>query len=171
MNDLKSIPVFRKATQDDLDEIVVLFDAAIRHMNALGIPQWDEVYPSRDVLSDDLKRGESYVGLLDGTIACSFALSPRCDPEYAFGEWQYPDLVFSAVHRLCVHPCFQNRRVASQAMRFIENLLRSHGIWAVRLDAFSLNPYALRLYERLGYNKVGEVNFRKGLFYLLEKRL
>ena len=140
-------------------------------MDALGIPQWDEIYPSRDVLSEDLERGELYVGLLGGAIACSFTLSPRCDPEYASGDWQYPALSFSVIHRLCVHPSFQNRRVAAQAMRFIEDTLRSSGIQAVRLDAFSLNPYALRLYERLGYRKAGEANFRKGLFYLFEKKL
>lgn len=56
-------------------------------------------------------------------------------------------------------------------MRFIESTFLGNGIQAVRLDAFSLNPYALRLYERLGYRKTGEVTFRKGVFYLYEKEL
>jgi ribosomal protein S18 acetylase RimI-like enzyme len=56
-------------------------------------------------------------------------------------------------------------------MAFIEETLRARGVKAVRLDAFSLNPFALRLYERLGYEKTGEVTFRKGLFYLYEKDL
>ncbi len=50
-------------------------------------------------------------------------------------------------------------------------MLRDRGIESVRLDAFSLNPYALRMYEGLGYKKVGEANWRKGLFYLFEKNL
>jgi len=170
-NDITDAPAFRAATRDDFDEIVALFAAAIKHMDTLGIPQWDEIYPSREVLFDDLARGELYVGLLGGAIACAFTLSPRCDPEYAYGDWQYPDLRFSVIHRLCVHPAFQNRRVAQRAMRFIESTFLCSGIQAVRLDAFSLNPYALRLYERLGYRKTGEVTFRKGVFYLYEKKL
>jgi predicted GNAT family acetyltransferase len=39
------------------------------------------------------------------------------------------------------------------------------------LDAFSLNPFALRLYEKIGYVRVGEANWRKGLFYLYEKKI
>jgi ribosomal protein S18 acetylase RimI-like enzyme len=56
-------------------------------------------------------------------------------------------------------------------MKYAEDTLRSEGIEAVRLDAFSQNPAALRLYEKRGYEKVGEVTFRKGRFYLFEKKL
>ncbi len=171
MNDLNGTPIFRKATREDLAEIMRLFAAATRRMDELGIPQWDERYPTQDDLSGDLARDELYVGLLDGAIACSFTLSPRCDPEYADGNWQYPKLRFSVIHRLCVHPDFQNRGVAKQAICFLEDTLLADGIQAIRLDAFSRNPYALRLYERLGYHKTGEVIFRKGLFYLYEKKL
>lgn len=171
MNGFQSIPAFRKATREDLAEIMALFAAATQHMDELGIPQWDERYPTRDDIANDLTRGELYVGLLDGAIACSFTLSPRCDPEYADASWQYPTLSYSVIHRLCVHPDFQNRRIAAHAIRFMEDTLRRIGVQAVRLDAFSRNPYALRLYKRLGYQKIGEVTFRKGIFYFYEKRL
>ncbi|HRX57474.1 MAG TPA: GNAT family N-acetyltransferase [Eubacteriales bacterium] len=162
---------FCKARADDLGEIVRLFRAAIRHMDAQGIPQWDEIYPSAEVLADDLARDELYAGTAGGRIVCAFTLSPRCDPEYALAAWRRPDSRYCVVHRLCVHPDFQHRRAAAQAMAFIEDTLRTQAFESVRLDAFSLNPYALRLYERLGYEKTGEVTFRKGLFYLYEKAL
>jgi ribosomal protein S18 acetylase RimI-like enzyme len=41
----------------------------------------------------------------------------------------------------------------------------------VRLDAFSHNPAALKLYRRLNYCEVGFVDFRKGRFILFEKKL
>jgi len=52
-----------------------------------------------------------------------------------------------------------------------EGVLINMGIKSVRLDTFSENPAALRLYEKLGYKNTGRVNFRKGLFYLFEKSL
>jgi ribosomal protein S18 acetylase RimI-like enzyme len=162
---------FRKAAAADLDEIVRLFRAAVRRMDEQGIPQWDEIYPSADVLAEDLTRNELFAGLSEGRIACAFTLSTRCDPEYALACWRRPEPHYFVIHRLCVHPDFQCRRAASQAMAFIEETLRARGVKAVRLDAFSLNPFALRLYERLGYEKTGEVTFRKGLFYLYEKDL
>ena len=162
---------FRKATLFDLPEVFRLFAAAIRHMDEQGIFQWDEVYPNKAVLRRDILRRELFVGLLEGRIACAFALSRRCDAEYALGAWRYPNAPFMVIHRLCVHPAFQNRRVAARAMAYIERRLYKKGVRAVRLDAFSRNPYALRLYERLGYERTGEVRFRKGLFYLYEKSL
>lgn len=32
------------------------------------------------------------------------------------------------------------------------------GIQAIRLDVFRQNPYALRLYENLGYEKTGDAD-------------
>jgi ribosomal protein S18 acetylase RimI-like enzyme len=54
-------------------------------------------------------------------------------------------------------------------MLYIEDYLKSKNINSIRLDAFSKNLIALRLYNKLGFKKVGEVNFRKGLFILFEK--
>lgn len=162
---------FRRATLFDLPEVFRLFAAAIARMNELGIPQWDEIYPDKAVLRRDVLRRELFVGLLEGRIACAFALSRQCDEEYGQGAWRYPEAPFLVVHRLCVHPAYQNRRVAARAMAYIERRLYKKGVRAVRLDAFSRNPYALRLYERLGYEKTGEVRFRKGLFFLYEKPL
>lgn len=36
---------------------------------------------------------------------------------------------------------------------------------------FIENPYALRLYDKCGYRNAGTVLWRKGEFYLMEKRL
>ena len=75
------------------------------------------------------------------------------------------------LHRLCVHPDFQGQGVARQAMDYLENEVRARGIQTIRLDAFSQNPTALHLYESRGYQKAGEISYRKGLFYLYEKKL
>ena len=50
-------------------------------------------------------------------------------------------------------------------------MLNEGGKRAIRLDAFSKNPFALKMYIALGYTVVGEARWRKGLFYLMEKVL
>lgn len=75
------------------------------------------------------------------------------------------------IHRLCVNPKFQKRGIGTRTLQYIENQVKDQGIETIRLDVFTLNPYALRLYEKLGYNKVGYANWRKGRFQLMEKRL
>lgn len=53
----------------------------------------------------------------------------------------------------------------------VESMAMKNGIKAIRLDAFTENPIALRLYEKLGYNIAGYADWRKGRFALMEKKL
>lgn len=53
----------------------------------------------------------------------------------------------------------------------MEGQVRFLGGGAVRLDIFSQNPHALRLYTKLGYAPVGTVRWRMGDFILMEKKL
>lgn len=163
--------LYKVATPADLGEIAALFRAATAEMNARLIPQWDDLYPNEAVLSDDIARGEMTLGRIGSTIAVVYAVSTRCDAEYADGHWQDASGAHRILHRLCVHPAFQNRGVARDTMDRIEQTLRAAGVSSIRLDAFSQNPYALRLYESRGYRFTGAVRFRKGLFYLYEKLL
>ena len=80
-------------------------------------------------------------------------------------------MFFYVIHRLCVNPKFQNQGIGTQTMKHIEKQVLSKGIDVIRLDAFTLNPFALKMYEKLGYTKVGDVNWRKGKFHLMEKKL
>lgn len=98
-------------------------------------------------------------------------INQECDEQYLNGRWKYPNSRYYVVHRLCVNPIFQNRGIGMKTMIHIENELKKIGIDTIRLDAFTLNPYALKMYKRLGYSKVGIANWRKGKFYLMEKRI
>ena len=53
----------------------------------------------------------------------------------------------------------------------IEKEVKATGGTSVRLDAFSQNPYALRLYEHAGYCITGSADWRMGQFVLMEKML
>jgi ribosomal protein S18 acetylase RimI-like enzyme len=170
MTDQKN-PEFRKALVSDLDEVFEMFSAAIAEMERNGIHQWDELYPDRQILEEDIEKNELTVGIINGEIACAYVVNSECDEEYENGKWKYPDASFSVIHRLCVSPEFQNRGLGTKTVIHIETQLRQENVETVRLDAYTLNPYALRLYEKLGYVRVGTVDWRKGRFWLMEKKL
>lgn len=96
-------------------------------------------------------------------------MNQDCDEQYRNGNWKHVGEPYYVVHRMCVHPAFQNQGIARRTLLHIEEQLAGWGIHAIRLDAFSENPYALRLYEHMGYDKVGCADWRKGRFYLMEK--
>ncbi|MPN51469.1 hypothetical protein SDC9_199115 [bioreactor metagenome] len=129
------------------------------------------VYPTLSVIQQDIANGEMTIGLIDDVISCAFVLNRQQWEGYENGDWQYSELPFSVLHRLCVNPACQGRGVGKQTMQYIEMFLKGEGIEVLRLDSFPQNFNAINLYEKLNYIKVGEATFRKGLFYLFEKKL
>ncbi len=94
----------RKGTVADLDAIMACYDAAKRYMRQNGNHnQWINGYPSRELVTDDIASGISYVGVDDhGDVAMAFVFIIGQDPTYAVIEdGQWPDsLPYGTIHRL-----------------------------------------------------------------------
>lgn len=163
--------IFRMAAGTDFDEICSMFRQAVARMNVQNIDQWDEQYPTAKDIHADIEKKQMFILLQDGRVVSAVVLNEKQDEEYAKGQWNHADAGFAVIHRLCVHPDVQKQGIGRKTLAFAETYLYDRGYAAVRLDAFSENPHALKLYERLGYSRVGEVSFRKGRFYLFEKSL
>jgi GNAT superfamily N-acetyltransferase len=160
----------RRARKEDIDSIWAVYAEGIRAMKSAGIDQWDEIYPTRKDIARDIADGSMYVLEKGGRILSAVTLDTAAAPEYIDGHWQY-DLPYYVVHRLCVHPESQGKGIAAYTMRLAEERAKGQGLGALRLDAFAQNPAALRLYEKLGYQNVGSVRFRKGRYFLFEKSI
>jgi GNAT superfamily N-acetyltransferase len=159
------------ATSDDIEDLVALVRACIDHMRSQSIEQWDEVYPVRAMIEWDVGSGTAFVARRDGDVVGSLVLNEYQDPEYAEVPWQFTEGAAAVVHRLMVHPLAEGQGLAQVLMNFAEERALDSGHRMIRLDAFTENPRALRLYERLGYRTAGKVRFRKGDFQCFEKQL
>ena len=113
--------------------------------------------------------GQLTVGVAEGKIVVFYTVNEECDPEYQEAKWKKPEKPHCILHRLCVNPHFQHQGIARQAMEHIQRQAVEKGYQAIRLDVFSKNPHALKLYLGCGFEKVGSVRWRKGVFYLMEK--
>lgn len=162
---------FRLGKKEDLDEIACLIKKAIEKMEEQGIYQWDELYPTEEVFLDDIENNTLYVVQEEDKIVAVYVINQDCADDYYNFEWKNPDEGSCLIHRLCVSSDYQNRGIGSKVLSHIEEQVRSMGFSSIRLDVFSENPYALRLYEKNGYEKRGYANWRKGQFYLMEKTL
>jgi ribosomal protein S18 acetylase RimI-like enzyme len=163
------VSVLEKAAQGDREEILSMILKTVDHLNQNGIHQWDEVYPCADNVDEDIRNGQLYFTRAEGQIAGIVTLNRQSDPDYKIGRWQYRGPDFMVVHRLIVSPALQGHGIGTRLMIMTEAMLREQGVQSVRLDAFTQNPHSLRLYEKLGYRVAGEVTWRKGIFYLMEK--
>ena len=156
---------------DSLDAVMALIVNATKHLDAIGIPQWDEIYPNRAVLAADIAAQTLYGVSVDGTLAGIVVLNEYQDAEYGEVSWELDDPKPLIIHRLCVDPEFQGKGFAKSLMAFAEDFARGHGHRSIRLDAFTLNSLSLGLYRALQFSERGVVQFRKGRFFCLEKIL
>ena len=105
------------------------------------------------------------------TLVGALVLNEFQNAEWSNAEWTIMRARILVVHRLMVGPKHQGRGIARNLMQFAETWARANGYGTIRLDAFSANPRALRLYRGLGYRDAGGASFRKGLFRCFEKAI
>jgi GNAT superfamily N-acetyltransferase len=153
----------------NLEEVVKIYKDVVENMIVNNIFQWDEIYPNENILKEDIVKGQMFAGMLNNEIVTIFVLNKEFDNEYLKAQWEYKNDDFIILHRICVKANSQNKGIGTKTMEMIEEKMKSEGIKSIRLDTFSKNPYSLKMYNKLGYKKVGEANWRKGLFYIFEK--
>lgn len=159
------------ATPDALDEVLALAWSCVDHMVSCGILQWDDVYPDRGSIERDIHEGCALLARQRGEVVAYLALDSIQDPEYALVDWHLDDAPIAVIHRLMVSPTWQGRGLGQWCMAIAEQRAARAGCATMRLDAFTGNPRAIRLYERLGYRAAGVVHFRTGEFTCFEKAL
>jgi GNAT superfamily N-acetyltransferase len=161
----------RLAADADGPALARILRDCIAAMREAGIEQWDEIYPTERHLAEDIDAKSLYVACTgSGAIVGIVVLNESQDPEYAKVPW-FSEVRPLVVHRVMVAPASQGQGIAQALMTFAEQHARTAGYGSIRLDAFTLNPRALRLYERLGYTARGTVRLRKGPFWCFEKVL
>lgn len=160
-----------KGQKQDLSSIFHIISNCIKYMQNQGIYQWNEFYPNSDLIENDIKSGDCYILKNDEKPVAYVAINEDQDPEYSKINWLTDGRKVLVIHRLCVHPEFQGKGVAKEILKFIEDFATKNGYLSIRLDAYSGNEKALKLYENFGYKKVGQFSLPmiEHPFYCYEK--
>jgi ribosomal protein S18 acetylase RimI-like enzyme len=160
----------RLAQMEELEALHAIVKDATKQMDEQGIPQWDDVYPDKETVTQDIERREMYVIEQNGRAAGIIVINEEQPPEYAAVPWMYAGRAL-VVHRLTIAPAHQRSGLATRLMDLAEATAVAQRYDCVRLDAFMQNPAAVSLYEKRGYRKAGIVHLRKGEFYCYEKAI
>lgn len=97
-------------------------------------------------------------------ISDLYVISDEADEAYNYAEWKYPNETSLVLHRFCVSPGFQNRGIGKKVLMKIESQIKNKGYDSIRLDVFTKNPYAQRLYRNHGYEVCGFAEWRERTF-------
>jgi len=96
----------RQAKLDDLPRIIDIIDSAKKTLKDRGVDQWQQGYPNKEILEQDIQEGISFVLLLNGRVVGSAALQQGYDKNYQdmnSGSWDDDsDVTYSIIHRIAI---------------------------------------------------------------------
>jgi ribosomal protein S18 acetylase RimI-like enzyme len=148
-----------RAEEKDALEVMDLITRCKLGMRGKGIFQWDDIYPNIEVVLADARGGTLFVIREGGRCVASVSVNDSQPAEYAALPWKCRDGRAFVIHRLCVDPEFEGRGLGRRLMGFSEERARLEGGTSLRLDAYTGNPRAIQLYERGGYERIGQTFF------------
>lgn len=161
----------RKATPDDITKILEITGSARDYQRSLGFVQWEDGYPGRDVISNDIARGDGYVAIEDG-LPAAYAVLAIGDKDYDLltDAWHF-DGPYGVIHRLAIAPEMRGRHLSENIFREIEKEYLAKGIGIIRIDTGRGNLIMRHLMEKLNYQPRGEKHFSWGPRLAYEKKL
>lgn len=153
--------MIKKAVSKDVAEIYALTKSCAKHLIENDIFQWNEQYPSSEVLNKDIELQQLYKLEIDNRIVGIIVLTEIEDVEYKNVEWLTENGNNLYIHRLAVHPNFQGKGYAKQLMDFAENYATENDFNSVRLDTFSQNSRNIKFYKNRNYKQLESIYFPK----------
>lgn len=164
--------LIKKASKQDLDQLLTVVKSCGKNLIDQGIFQWNEEYPKREDLLEDIELQELWKLEDKNSIIGLIVLTENEDAEYQDVKWLTKNYKNLYIHRLAVDPKFQGKGYAQKLMDFAEKYAMENGYYSIRLDTFSQNKRNQKFYEQRNYIKLESIYFPKQSafpFYCYEK--
>lgn len=141
---------FRKATPEDLPQLIGLYTAIYLNMQEQGIYLWNERYPA-DALPGDISAGRLHVLIGRGKIVAAFALDE--DTPFADVQWSDPYEKAAILMRLGVQPESSGLGFGRRCLKYAAQTARDSGFKYLRVLVVDCNTPAERFYQKCGCAK------------------
>lgn len=159
--------IVRKATYDDIDRLMEIFESAKVIMRTSGnLEQWNGNYPTREIVCSDIAAGNCYVlcePLVDeeSIIIGTMALIPG--PDYTYldidGEWP-DDEPYYVIHRIAT--ASPGRNVARTLLDWAFKHISESGYHVIRIDTHRDNIIMKHILTKYGFTPCGVIRLDDG---------
>lgn len=150
--------MIRKAQREDLPALLEIYAQARRFMAEQGnASQWAGGFPPRELLEDDIERGQLYAVEREGRMCGAFAFAVGPDETYAHieqGTW-LSDSEYGTIH--CVAGDGTAHGILREIVAFCGERI-SH----LRIDTHRDNRVMRHLIPRNGFQECGIIYVRDG---------
>ena len=163
---------FANATDNEFDIVYAMMLRAKERLFEEHVYQWDERYPKKEMILNDLKNGYTTLVKENDNIVAFFTSNSICEDDVHDNvKWSYNGDNWVILHRLCIDPLYQNKGLGQKILEKFEAEKKIEKFDSIRIDVFSTNDKAIHIYEKFCYKRVGEAECERGLFYIYDKIL
>ncbi len=151
---------FKKASMEDLNGVMDVFESARELLKADGSPQWQNGHPNQADFVRDIKNGHTYVLIVDDVVAATACLIPGPDADYATiyeGRWQNPELKYAAIHRVAVSANYRGKGLSRKLFTNLFKVTQELGFEEIRVDTHKKNLRMQSLLESFGFIRSGVI--------------
>ena len=155
---------------EDVPAIMTLVEAAVRRLAAMGVDQWQDGYPNRGRIEQDVAEGIGYViEEADRVVAYGAVILTGEEAYRAIeGRWLTEEEDYVVVHRLCVAEEVVGQGFGRRFMEAAEQLSRGR-VQSFRVDTHADNRVMQSLLPRLGFQCCGTIRIDGRPFEAFEK--
>ncbi|WP_233269803.1 GNAT family N-acetyltransferase [Heyndrickxia camelliae] len=150
--------MIRKGQIEDIPAIMKMVQDTVEIMKEENNDQWSDVYPTASNFEMDVENGSLYVLEEAGEVIGSITVDQNQPSEYEPIPWRKADNAF-VFHRLVVSPRSRGKGEATKLIKYAEQYAIDNEVPYMRIDTYSLNKKAQKLFEKNGYKKVGEMPY------------
>ena len=149
---------FREAKKEDIESILEVISHAKEYMKRNNSTQWNENYPNKETIINDIENNIGYVLIVENLIRGYIVVDFSDDEIYKNikGKWKTFGN-YASIHRCAIHKELRGQGYGSELFKFAEKLALSKNIRSVRVDTAPENETMKHLFNKNGYEYCGIV--------------
>lgn len=149
---------FREAKKEDIESILEVISHAKEYMKRNNSTQWNENYPNKETIINDIEKNIGYVLIVENLIRGYIVVDFSDDEIYKNikGKWKTFGN-YASIHRCAIHKELRGQGYGSELFKFAEKLALSKNIRSVRVDTAPENETMKHLFNKNGYEYCGTV--------------
>lgn len=149
---------FREAKKEDIESILEVISHAKEYMKRNNSTQWNENYPNKETIINDIENNIGYVLIVKNLIRGYIVVDFFDDEVYKNikGKWKTFGN-YASIHRCAIHKELRGQGYGSELFKFAEKLALSKNIRSVRVDTAPENETMKHLFNKNGYEYCGIV--------------
>ncbi|WP_165971965.1 GNAT family N-acetyltransferase [Paenibacillus piri] len=165
--------IISQIEMNDYPAVLALFKAVKTELGKHNNDQWKWIYPNRFTHKTDIGNGAMYGLKEGGALLAVVTVDSLQNRKYEHFPWKDRSGRSACIQRLAVHPREQGRGLGKKLLHYAEQTAISQGFTSIRIEVYETNASAIALYDKNGYEHVGEVRYpmRKSAYITMEKQL